>query len=183
MDETHYYKCPECGAKITYLNYDSNLSEWGRYDIWTSDWDARNTDTNETINKCPECDNEIEDLDGIEEWTDEDEKPKVKIKSTEKFEVEEDSNVRVQYNEVIKMRSGPECTFFDDPVRTSRDTMIEASTICPKCKNYFITQESIVECPKCYTEINVKQEREKAYLSEEKTIIKIIKNKLHGKRF
>jgi len=183
MPNEHYYRCPECGAKIKYLHYDSFVNEWGNYGIYSQDWDQRDSDTNETTYKCPECDNEICDIDGIEEWTDEEAKPKKKVESTEKFEVEEDSSVKVKYNAIMKMGTSSEYRFFDDPARESRDKMIDESTICPKCKNYFITQELIVECPNCYTEINVKEERIKAYSAEEKTIIKIIKHKLHGKRF
>lgn len=182
-NEQHYYRCPECGAKIKHLRYDSDRNEWGDYDIYSEDWEQNGSDTNETTYRCPECDNEIHNLHEIEEWTDEETKPKEKVKSTEKFEVEEDSSVRVQYNAIIKMGTSSEYRFFDDPVRESRDKMIDESTICPKCKNYFITQEAIIECPNCYTEINVREERIKAYSAKEKTIIKIIKNKLHGKRF
>lgn len=184
MDQTHYYKCPECGGKITNLNYDSNINEWGYYDIWTEDWDTRNTETNETTYRCPQCENEIYNLDEIEEWTDDEEKNQIEKKeNTEKFEVEEDSSVKVKYNEIIKMSTLQEYRYLGEPIIEQKDTIIEQSTICPKCKKYFITQESTVECPNCYTEINVKKEREKAYSSKEKKIIKIIKNKLHGKRF
>ena len=95
--ETIKFICPHCSEEINKLNYEAKVDEWGRVSIYLNkttgkieegSQDMSDSDTTESITKCPSCEHTLEAKDIIiEGFT----KEKIKYKIGDKIIFTEDT--------------------------------------------------------------------------------------------
>lgn len=68
------YRCQDCGVDLEYLNYRSDVIEYGSYSVEDGNRECNDSDYNgDTMFSCPECDYESYDESDIYEEVEEEE--------------------------------------------------------------------------------------------------------------
>jgi DNA-directed RNA polymerase subunit RPC12/RpoP len=149
-----YYQCPECEAKLEYLNYSQNVTEYGDYslpadiendqDIYNGDHNCNDSSSDDDCYyTCPECEAELDLGDVLiidEDELDDKEEEKKKKK---KKKSEEGTKIIV-----------PTCSHAESFNPWDRSELPD-HVICSKCKHIVLVAEEEreegieVECPKC----------------------------------
>lgn len=159
-----YFKCPHCDATIDYLKYTSECSEYGRYDFnneeeedaQNGDYNCDDSETNNTITECPECDTctEPEDLIFVNEDEDEDEEEDEEGEEEEEKPTKE--RIRENSSTIIIPRGYKKYYDTEKPEVTNH-------VFCPKDKtitlvsNQELEEDKYVRCTTCMTKINIEK--------------------------
>lgn len=141
------YWCPneECETEITHLNYRADVVEYGSYYIRNGDMDCNDSDTQNITYTCPECDEELDTDDVLDEDPNEGEEEVEEIISeTEKAE----RNTRV-------------IDFHNKDAFCNKNNRISVNIIkCNKCSHMFNVEDNDMDdltCTKCAQTITSKE--------------------------